>query len=319
MIQYPGAEWKPLGPQTQPRMGAHDIVCVHTMVGFLKGTYAGFLQNGYGGLESTYGIGGSWGSDVAAKLNGVIYQFQNRLFTADANYKGSWHVISIETADNAPQKAEDIARWTAAQASALVNLIAWECSPAAHAECPESWFCRKGVMWEGHRVAIPPVLIPDTLPGRRGLAMHRQGVTHSRGVGVTGYRVSGGEEWSTSVGKPCPGDARAKQFVSEIIPRVQEKILAKSSGKVTAVTASTTPSDADIQSALKAVFADKFIPNRPDNSNPDAAVTYFSPASILANIETDDDNFRVDVRARLDTIERQLTAIMSALKIPDIK
>ena len=38
MIRYPAAEYRPLGVQTEPRMAGHDVVCLHTMVGYLSST-----------------------------------------------------------------------------------------------------------------------------------------------------------------------------------------------------------------------------------------------------------------------------------------
>ena len=38
MLTYPAAVHKPLGPQTEPRMTGHDIVCLHTMAGYLSST-----------------------------------------------------------------------------------------------------------------------------------------------------------------------------------------------------------------------------------------------------------------------------------------
>ncbi len=60
-MRYPGAAWRPLGPQNQPRMRGHDIVCLHTMVGSLWGTDAYFRQGGYGGTESHFGVGAGGG------------------------------------------------------------------------------------------------------------------------------------------------------------------------------------------------------------------------------------------------------------------
>jgi len=37
IMRSPHASWKPLGKQAEPRMTAHDIVCVHTMVNSLTG------------------------------------------------------------------------------------------------------------------------------------------------------------------------------------------------------------------------------------------------------------------------------------------
>lgn len=222
---YPDAKQTGLGKQTQPPMQNHLVVCVHTMDGYLASTREMFAQGGYAGLESHYGMGGAWGSDVAPKLDGVVDQFQNRSYTADANLDGNPYVISIETADNAPTRSSDTKRWTAKQAASLVDLLVWECSMAAHADCPSGFRCRTGIDWQGIKVAIPPVLIVDTKPGRYGLAYHRQGVEHSEGVGaVPGYLVRGGVRWSKSIGKECPSDARVAQFTKEIIPAVQAAI-----------------------------------------------------------------------------------------------
>lgn len=239
--RYPGAAFRALGKQTEPTMTAHDVVCVHTMVGYLKTTERYFATGngpGYDGTESHYGIGGKWGADATDGLDGVVWQWQDRGHEADANGEGGRRIISIETADNAPKSAADIAAWSAKQITALVNLIAWECSLAAHAKCPSTWTCRKGVTWEGIKVAIPPVLVPDSKPTRRGLAVHRQGIEHSKGVGaVTGWLVKGGERWSSSRGKECPGDRRVKQFTEVVIPAVQDRIRAQAQPAAPAPTA----------------------------------------------------------------------------------
>lgn len=46
----------------------------------------------------------------------------------------------------------------------------------------------------------PDQLMPDSRPGSRGLGWHR--------LGIDPWRVSGGELWSSSRGKVCPGDAK---------------------------------------------------------------------------------------------------------------
>ncbi len=216
-IKCPFAQWRPLSDQqTESRMTSHDIVCIHTMVGYLRSTDTMFGKNGYGGTESHFGIGGIWGSDRNdPPLDGHLMQWQDLAFQADANLDGNPRTISIETADNAPKNAADIARWTPAQVETIVRLIRWLCSTKAHAACPPSWKC--------HNEGIPMTLIPDTKPGRRGLALHRQGCKHSNGYGVKGvagvqFLVEGGEKWSSSTGKECPCDERVEQFVNEIIP-----------------------------------------------------------------------------------------------------
>lgn len=205
---YPEAKYRPLAQtQGQSRMAKHDIVCLHTMVGYLTSTDAMFKKNGWGGTESHFGIGGKWGGDKAAGLDGKVYQWQDTEFRADANLNGNSRIISIETADNAPKLPSNIEPWTPAQLDALVKLIAWACK----------------------KYDIPAVLIPDSKPGRRGIGYHRQGCQHSSGIGkVPGFLVVGGEKWSTSIGKECPGTQRIAQ-IPEIISRVKDLMVGKSS------------------------------------------------------------------------------------------
>jgi hypothetical protein len=192
------ARWRPLGPGNPPtRMARHDIICLHTMVGYLKSTDDMFDDQGYTGVESHFGVGGIWGSDKAAKLDGVIYQWVDTEYRADANLDGNHRLISIETADNTPQRAADILAWTPNQVRAIIRLVAALCK----------------------HYDIPAVLVPDSKPGRRGIAYHRQGIDP--------WRVSGGETWSSSRGKECPGDRRIAQIRNEIIPGVRAALAPK--------------------------------------------------------------------------------------------
>lgn len=195
MARWNGAAWRPLGPQTEPRLGKANIVCLHTMVGYLKSTEDMFEQDGYSGVESHFGVGGKWGPDASAGLDGVVYQWQDTDYQADANGPdGNDYVISIETADNAPADADDLAPWTERQLDAIVELVTWCCQ--VH--------------------DIPATLIPDTKPGRRGIGYHRQGCDP--------FRADGGDLWSSAYGKVCPGDQRVNQVKNIIIPRVQAEL-----------------------------------------------------------------------------------------------
>lgn len=205
MIRYPAAEYRPLGVQTEPQMSAHDIVCLHTMVGYLSSTDRYFRAAngaGYAGTESHFGVGGKWGGDAVAGLDGTVWQWQDLAHQADANLGGNPTTISIETADNA---ARPIAPWTPAQVESLAQLLAWLCAPATHAACPAAWTCR--------REGIPLSLIPDTLPGRRGIGYHRQGCDP--------WRVAGGVKWSDSRGKDCPTETRIAQIPGVIARAVE--------------------------------------------------------------------------------------------------
>jgi hypothetical protein len=196
---YPDAEFDPLGPQTEPRMAAHDIVCLHTMAATFAGTDSGFHANGYGGLESHFGISGS----------GRVKQWQDLDFQADANFNGNPRVISIETADKGEMfpawSGSDVPPWTDAQLDQIVPLVRWLCDT----------------------FDIPKQLVPDSKPGRRGIAYHRLGVPHStHDPNAPGgpWLGPGGELWThpeKGLGKVCPGDRRIAQLKEIVIPRVQ--------------------------------------------------------------------------------------------------
>jgi hypothetical protein len=223
---YPGAKWTPLGAQTETLMTGHDIVCLHTMVGYLISTDKYFrIYNGagYSGTESHYGVGGKWGPDLGSDLDGAVWQWQDRRYQADANLNGNNRVISIETADNA---ARPIQPWTPKQLEANARIIAWESSPSSHRNCPSTWAC--------HKVGIPLKLIPDTQPGRRGIGYHRQGCDP--------WRVTGGVLWSTAYGKDCPTQARINQ-IPGIIDRARQLsyVLAAKPISVTGIDIPHTP------------------------------------------------------------------------------
>lgn len=196
MARYPGADWRPLADGHQPAMARYDIVCLHTMVGNLTGTDRMFHQNGWSGTESHFGVGGTWGDNK----DGVVYQWGDTRYRADANLNGNHRIVSIETGDNAPASASNLAAWTPRQVESISQLVAWICRTHD----------------------IPAVKITDSKPGTRGIGWHRLGIEHSEGIGaVPGYLVRGGERWSTSIGKECPGDRRVAQM-TEIIRRVNE-------------------------------------------------------------------------------------------------
>lgn len=206
-LTYPNAKWRPLGAQTEDEMTGHDLVIVHTMVGYLTSTDRFFkVANGagYQGTESHWGVGGPWGSDGAAGVDGTVWQWQDGRFSADANVDANRYAWSIETADNAPRLPEDIVAWSPAQVDALIHLLTWATSVEAHSSCPASWACRK--------VGIPRALVPDSKRGRRGIGYHQQGIDP--------WRVSSGAKWSTSTGKQCPTGKRIHQLRTTIIPAV---------------------------------------------------------------------------------------------------
>jgi hypothetical protein len=177
-------------------MRAHDIICLHTMAGGFAGVNIMFHENGYSGTESHFGIAGS----------GAARQWQDLDFQADANWDGNDHVISIETADkgeNFPSwTGSNVPPWTPQQLDRIVRICDWLCT----------------------RYDIPRRLIPNTRPGHRGIAYHRQGCPGNFEQPYTGI-VPGGELWTNPTkgfGKVCPGDRRIRQIETIIIPRLQK-------------------------------------------------------------------------------------------------
>jgi hypothetical protein len=186
MARCPFAEWRPLDddPTHEPLMSKHDGIVLHTMVGSLTGTDSMFKQDGYSGTESHFGVG----------FDGTIYQWVDTARTADANLEGTPRLLSIETADTGPGFPEwdgsDVPAWLPAQLDAIARIVAWAA--------------------ETHD--FPLTRMPDSLPSRRGVGYHR--------LGVDPYRVEGGEKWSSSYGKACPGDRRIAQ-VDEVIAKAK--------------------------------------------------------------------------------------------------
>jgi hypothetical protein len=181
------ALWRPFSGKGTTLL-THDIVCVHTMVGSLAGSWN--YANGAGRAYWHFGTSGL----------GECWQCQDLRFRSAANLNGNHRVIPIENADMGPGfgpwngQCGHVPAFTHAQVLKLIDLI--------------EWLCR--------RYNIPPVLIPDTKPGRRGIAYHRQGVNP--------WRCATCELWSTATGKCCPDGARIDQLVNIIIPAVAARI-----------------------------------------------------------------------------------------------
>jgi hypothetical protein len=203
MARMPDANW--LGEQSpQTPMDRYDIVCLHTIVGAAPAHAAHF---------STH-------------AGGRIDQSRDTKFRSAANLNGNHRVIAIENEDHGEayshwdvNDGHAVPKFTDEQVEACARILAW-----------------------AHKVHdIPLQLCPDSKPGSRGLAYHRQGIDGN--FKEEGYqhpgRVAGGEVWTESPGKVCPGDrridqrpgilARAKQIVSgdDVTPEDIEKIVTK--------------------------------------------------------------------------------------------
>lgn len=128
--------------------------------------------------------------------NGKIGQSRDTKFRSAANLDGNHRVISIENED----AAQDVPL-SPEQVEANAQILAW-----------------------AHRVhGVPLQLCPDSRPGSRGLAYHRQGCDGNFGGAGVRFpgRVAGGEKWSTAFGKICPRDKRIEQLPA-ILARAKE-------------------------------------------------------------------------------------------------
>jgi hypothetical protein len=116
---------------------------------------------------------------------------------------GNHRVIAIENEDHGGAfggwSGSNVPGFTAAQMESIAHILV---------------FC-----YRAH--GIPLVPCPDSRPGSRGIAWHRQGCDGNFAGYAYPGRVSGGELWSSSTGKICPGDRRISQLLNIIIPRAR--------------------------------------------------------------------------------------------------
>jgi hypothetical protein len=179
----PGVDWQ--GEHGSSQMSVYDIVCLHTIAGKAPAHAAHY----------------------SVRADGHIYQSRDTWFKSAANFDGNYRVIAIENEDVGPafedwgMDPKRVPAFTAAQIEAIASICAW-------------------AYWTH---GIPLEQCPDSRPGSRGIAYHRQGIDGAYyASGYTyGGRLPGGEKWSTKTGKSCPGDKRISQ-VPEIIKRARQ-------------------------------------------------------------------------------------------------
>jgi hypothetical protein len=188
-IKIPGAIWAPFSGKSTTQL-VYETACIHTQVGFNQISYNLGAQPGHS-YAHTYLDG-----------DGSELQGQDLRYRAAANLEGNPYTISWECADHGPwfstwnNQCGNVPDFTEAQVATLIRDLTWACL----------------------RFNIPPVLIPDTKPGRRGLAYHAQGIVPNL--------VVGGRKWSLTAYKCCPDWRRIRTFVNRIIPAVRKNVLA---------------------------------------------------------------------------------------------
>lgn len=146
-------------------------------------------------IHTIVGFAPAHAAHFSTWANGRLGQSRDTAFRSAANLDGNHRIISIENED----AAQDVPL-TAEQVEACAQVLAW-----AH---------------KTH--GVPLQLCPDSRPGSRGLAYHRQGIDGNFGPPFKfPGRVPGGENWSESFGKVCPRDKRIAQL-PDILARAKD-------------------------------------------------------------------------------------------------
>jgi hypothetical protein len=155
-------------------MVRYDILCIHTIVGFAPAHQA------------------HW----STKANGTILQSRDTKYRSGANLEGNHRVLAVENEDHGPRfgtwdtdDGHAVPAMTPEQVEANAQILAW--------------------VHEEH--GVPLILCPNSKSTSRGSAYHRQGIDGNFSDYKYPGRVPGGEVWTNSRGKVCPGDRRTDQ------------------------------------------------------------------------------------------------------------
>lgn len=180
--RYPDAVWRPPpGMYVGPVRQKTDLVIWHVDAGNADSLYGWWNQAG----------SGQNGSHFFVKKDGTVEQYApvDRIVWTSGN--GSLRSVGIETQGYAAGE------WTPAQRAALIKLTRWLCDV----------------------FGVPKIVAPNSKLTSRGIGYHRQGVPATQAQKAAKVSQTGGELWSSAVGKVCPGPYREKQ-----IPRMVGEI-----------------------------------------------------------------------------------------------
>lgn len=114
------------------------------------------------------------------RRDGTVEQYVDTRFRAPANYQGNPSLLSVETQGGVSNAQGE--GWTAQQRQALAELS----------------------LWANQVHGIPLVPMANSKSSSKGIGYHRQGIDP--------WRVAGGEQWSTSRGKICPGNQKIAEI-----------------------------------------------------------------------------------------------------------
>lgn len=190
MPRFPGAAWRPV---TRYQSGSLRIpmrpgrLILHTAVSTA------------GSMHAYFNVSGRATPHFYVNAKGGGEQYIDTGFQSTANLEGNHDCITVESWDNGAPGGQ-VPDWTDAQVEWCARLAAW---------CHE------------HH-GIPLERLPSSRPGTRGVGWHRLGIDGNFPSGLLAGRVSGGERWSESTGKICPGDRKIRGVVERIIPRAKQ-------------------------------------------------------------------------------------------------
>lgn len=274
MARMPGAEW--LGEHGSAVMTEASLnkICLHTIVGYAPAHAAHF----------------------SVRADGHIFQSRDTRFQSAANLHGNDDVIAIENEDHGKafgtwntNDGHAVPAFTDAQIEANARIFAW-----------------------GYRThKIPLVACPNSKDASEGIAYHRQGIDGN--FLAEGYRyggrVVGGEVWTTSPGKVCPGDRRISQIPS-IIHRARVLV-----GLV------VEEPDVELTTPFNDVEVNKY-PNTVGhtllNIKQNVLATRTFAATVLELIKADNDDVNVDeIVARVVAAQRDLLEDVIRDVVPD--
>lgn len=174
----PGAAHRPVCNYTNRARPRTDGVVLHVTAAPGATSQFGWFNNRNSGVSAHF--------HVAA--DGRLEQYIDADLIAWAQRGGDQRLLSIETQGGAN------GRWTPEQASTLARLIR---DLAEHYDFPIS-------------------LMGSSRTSERGIGYHALGVPATRSQLNAGISQTGGELWSSAVGKVCPGPERIAQ-IPEII------------------------------------------------------------------------------------------------------